>query len=255
MKRPEKHRLLNRVLWARSAFLLSKGRRDDALATQLLMLRLTRHWHREPLIIGYLVTAACELGAMEGVNQVLQAGPVSASARQALDAELALHDTMEGYDWALRSERAFSLSAIREIPVTAFWLTRGFGDDAMLRLIELYDQYLKGSRPYAEVVSEKSAATRLSGSLESPKKPWSHCSSRRWPRSAIRPTHPGIVAFATRSERHSSRVPSGSDQVPKLTDLGLPEETTIDPYNGEPLHVKKLPEGWMVYSVGQQPHR
>ncbi len=27
-------------------------------------------------------------------------------------------------------------------------------------------------------------------------------------------------------------------------------EATIDPFNGEPLHVKRLPEGWMVYSVG-----
>ena len=47
-----------------------------------------------------------------------------------------------------------------------------------------------------------------------------------------------------------TRVSAGSDLVPKLTDLGLPEEATIDPFNGEPLHVRKLPEGWMVYSVG-----
>jgi hypothetical protein len=45
-------------------------------------------------------------------------------------------------------------------------------------------------------------------------------------------------------------VAPGSDRVPKLTDLGLPGEATIDPFNGQPLHVKKLPEGWLVYSVG-----
>ena len=120
---------VNRVLRARSALLLSKGRADDALANQMLLLRLTRQWRREPLIIGYLVTAVCELGAMEGVNQVLQAGPVSPAARQALDAELALHDTMEGYNRALRSERAYSLSSIREIPGSGFWLTRGFSNE------------------------------------------------------------------------------------------------------------------------------
>ena len=27
-------------------------------------------------------------------------------------------------------------------------------------------------------------------------------------------------------------------------------EATIDPFNGQPLHLKKGPEGWMVYSVG-----
>ena len=46
-------------------------------------------------------------------------------------------------------------------------------------------------------------------------------------------------------------MPPDSDQVPKLTDLGLPAQATIDPFNGEPLHVKKRPEGWMVYSVGR----
>ncbi len=48
---------------------------------------------------------------MDSVNQVLQAGPVSPAARQALESELALHDTMEGYIWAMRSERAFTLSS------------------------------------------------------------------------------------------------------------------------------------------------
>ncbi len=47
-----------------------------------------------------------------------------------------------------------------------------------------------------------------------------------------------------------SRVLPASDRVPDLAELGLPVEATIDPFNGEPLHVKRLPEGWMVYSVG-----
>ena len=230
-KHPEKHRLLNRVLRARSALLLSKGRGDDALATQILMLRLTRQWRREPLMIGYLVTVACELGAMEGVNQVLQAGPVSPSARQALDTELALHDTMDGYNWALRSERAYSLSSIREFPALAFWLTRGFGNDAMLRLIELYDRYLeKGSRPYAEVVSEQSAATRPSDSVPN------------LYGALVTLLEPSLAAIRDPAERTramsrslrvlnaiQARVPSGSDQVPKLTDLGLPERSDDRP--------------------------
>ena len=90
--------MLNRVLRTRSSLLLSEGRTDDALANQIVLLKLTRLWRREPLIFAYLVTAVCELGAMEGVNDVLQAGPVSPASGAALDAELALHDTMEGYD-------------------------------------------------------------------------------------------------------------------------------------------------------------
>ena len=47
-----------------------------------------------------------------------------------------------------------------------------------------------------------------------------------------------------------ARVPAGSTAIPKLSELGLPAETTTDPFTGEPLHVKRLPQGWLVYSVG-----
>ncbi len=47
-----------------------------------------------------------------------------------------------------------------------------------------------------------------------------------------------------------THVPAGSSKAPKLTDLGLPAETIADPFTGEPLHVKKTPRGWIVYSVG-----
>ena len=250
-KRPEVHRLLNRVLRTRCALLLSKGRGDDALANQMIMMRLTRHWRREPLIITYLVTAVCELGAMEGVNQVLLAGPVSPSARQALDTELALHDTMAGYDWALCSERAFSLSSIREIPGSGFWLTRGFSNELALGLIDVYDRYrAMGSRPYREVVANKVplAAPRygpnLYGALITLIEP--ALKAVREPAERTRAMSRSLRVF----NALQTRVPPGSALVPKLADLGLPAEATIDPFNGEPLHVKKLPEGWMVYSVG-----
>ena len=47
-----------------------------------------------------------------------------------------------------------------------------------------------------------------------------------------------------------ARINKNSDQLPKLSDLGLPLDATIDPYNGKPLHVRKSPSGWLVYSVG-----
>ena len=47
-----------------------------------------------------------------------------------------------------------------------------------------------------------------------------------------------------------AHAPWGGNEIPKLTELGLPVETTTDPFSGEPLHAKKLPQGWLVYSVG-----
>jgi hypothetical protein len=47
-----------------------------------------------------------------------------------------------------------------------------------------------------------------------------------------------------------AHVPTGGDRIPSLDSLGLPAGATIDPFNGERLHVKKSPQGWIVYSVG-----
>jgi len=44
---------------------------------------------------------------------------------------------------------------------------------------------------------------------------------------------------------------AGSTEVPTLVELGLLTEATTDPFTGEPLHVKKTPQGWLVYSVGR----
>ena len=249
MERLSQHRLLHRVLRARSALLLSQGRSDEALATQILSLRLTRHWRREPMLIGFMVTAACESVAMEGMNEVLQGGPVSPSARRAIDAELALHDNLEGLRWALRSERAFSLSSVREIPGSGFWPTRGFANDLMSGLLGLYDRHLQDtSRPYARVVSAKGAVWRLGdgpyGALITQLEP--ALTGAREPAERVRAMSRSLRLL----NALQARVPPGVDRVLDLAELGLPAGATIDPYDGKPLHVKRLPEGWMVYSVG-----
>lgn len=35
-----------------------------------------------------------------------------------------------------------------------------------------------------------------------------------------------------------------------MAELGLPDEVGVDPFNGKPMIIKKLPQGWLVYSVG-----
>jgi hypothetical protein len=251
MQHSSEHRVLYRVLRARCALLLAQGHNDEALATQLLMLRLTRHWRREPFLLNYLVTAVCEHLAMGGLNQVLQTGPVSSSARQALDAELALHDTIEGYRWALRNERAYSLSSFREMPGDGFWLTRGFANDLMLRLIHLFDRYLeKASRLYADAIADKSHVSmpggvpNVYGALVTLLEP--ALVSAREPSERVRALSRSLRVL----NALQARAPRDDNSVPNIGDLGLPTEATIDPFNGKSLIVKKAPEGWTVYSVG-----
>jgi hypothetical protein len=39
-------------------------------------------------------------------------------------------------------------------------------------------------------------------------------------------------------------------EPPRLSGLGLPLDVITDPFDGQPLRVKKLPQGWLIYSVG-----
>lgn len=250
MDRIGDYRTLGRVLRAYSALRLSQGRPDDAIAAQLLMLRLTRIWHRDPVLMGYLVTLACKYGAMDAINQVLQAGPPSPDSRRAIDAELSLHDDLDGLRWALRSERAYSLSSIREMLGSGYWPPRIFTDDVMLGVLDLVDYQLENtSRPYAEAVS-RTYASEPRGGLPNPFRP------------LVTLLEPALASARQAADRSRALVRSlrilnalqshamEGDPTPDLADLGLPADTTIDPFNGEPLHVEKLPEGWLVYSVG-----
>ena len=47
------------------------------------------------------------------------------------------------------------------------------------------------------------------------------------------------------------RPEQAGEEMPKLSDLGLPAAATTDPFTDKPLHLKKLPGGWLVYSVGK----
>jgi hypothetical protein len=251
MDQVTKHRLLARVLKARCALLVSQGLTDEAIANQGILLRLTRHWRREPLLFAYLVTAVCEQSAMEGVNQVSQKGASSPTARQALDTELALHDSLDGQAWALKSERAFSLSSTREMPGTGFWLTRGFANDLMLRLVDVYDRFLEEtSLPYSAVASEKNTKARpaggpnLYGPLVTLLQP--ALAAAREPAERVRAFSRCLrVLNALQGRPHREGA-----AAPNLADLGLPAAVTIDPFDDQPLRMKQLPEGWIVYSVG-----
>jgi hypothetical protein len=248
MDQTGKHRELARVLRARATLLIARGQRDEAVANHVLLLRLTRHWRHEPLLIGYLVTVSCEWVAMAGLNQTLQAGPVSPSTRLTLDAELALHDTMEGYVWAMKSERSYSLSSVRELPMSRYWLMRGLTDDLQVKLIELFDRFIAQTpKPFSEVWTSPAAR----GTVVNPYL------------ALVTLLEPSLTSVRDPAERVKAmsrclrvlnaiqaRVKPDHVQPPDLVDLGFPQETTTDPYNSKPLTIKRLPDGWLVYSVG-----
>ena len=67
------------------------------------------------------------------------------------------------------------------------------------------------------------------------------------------------VQAETRCLRLLNALQRGGNQIEPnnldLARLGLPPDAILDPFDGQQLHVKKLPDGWVVYSVGRNYER
>ena len=242
-----------RVLQFRVRLLMAEGNYDEAVRTALILFRLAQHCSHNPTIVGYLVTATIQGIAVQSANLVLQAGPVSKEVRDALDAEIAIQERMEGYTWAYKSERAFVLDSFRDIARGRnFWLFRGYWNRQESECLEVLQTYVALTldqgpyrqtdrtirRTYNQIAQKMSPLVQL---LVPATEAVHHAVTRV--RTEIR-----SLRVLNALQTH---VPAGGNETPKLTELGLPTETITDPFTGEPLHVKKTPQGWVVYSVGR----
>jgi len=243
-----------RVLRARTLLLAGKGDRDEAVRTALVILRLSRHFERNPLIDGHMLAMVTRGAGIDAANLALQAGPVSDEVRQALDAELARCESTENYRRAIASERAFGMDCFRTFPGRNSWLVGralwNRWESAYLDTLQGFLAVSQDPGPYRQALQTIGEVYRKNpmpnggpfGTLAAP---------------AIQGLHE--AATRTRAFARSLRVlnaiqarptvPGGA--LPKLAELGLPPEATVDPYTGEPLHVKRLPQGWLIYSVGK----
>jgi hypothetical protein len=242
----------SRALQYRAPVLVLDGDCEEAVRTALAIFRLARRAERTPTLTGYLVAVTLQGMGVACANMALQAGPVSPEIRRALDAELAVQERMEGFAWAIKSDRAFGLDSFRGFPLRGFWLySRGHWNRYESEYLDMMDAFLtlaRNPRPYREmerslqkVKANISQTTGTFAGLLFPALQASHHAVTRT-RAMIR-----CLRVLNALQSH---VPAGSDVVPKLAELGLPAATTTDPFTGEPLHVKKLPQGWLVYSVG-----
>jgi hypothetical protein len=247
VKRVHKLRSVPRVLRARALLLESQGKLDEALEDCILILRLSRHFDREPMIISYLVATACRGIGLDAANRVLRAGPVAKTSRESLDAELALHESMEGFRWAMKSERAFAMESYRAIPARNWWPIRAKWDNDQCAFLDLIDQHLAlASKPYSEAVA---------ADLGTPQGGWNVLAELAKPSLMAARAAGDRVKATVRCLRVLGALQALDGEAavpePKLSELGLPAEAITDPFNGQPLKLKRLPKGWLVYSVGK----
>jgi hypothetical protein len=254
-------RQFSRTLAYRARMLVFDGRCEEAAKMALANLKLARHAYRNPMLVGYLVGLTLQGIAISSANDALQCGEVSKDIRNALDAELALHENLDRFATALKNDRPFGLAYIDvevgsslnpKIQSALFgphiWcLGRGFLNREKLQYLDLTQFFLsrtEHSVPYSKFV--RSVEGKQNDFRDGPGGSFPAFSASYQASLRIR-AQARCLRILIALQNHA--IPGGGG-VPKLTDLGLPAEATTDPYNGEPLHIKKLPQGWVVYSVG-----
>jgi hypothetical protein len=281
-------RMDGRVLEFRVRLLVAEANYDEALRTALILFRLSRHCARNPTLVEYLVAIALQGMAIDSASLALQAGPVSKGVREALDAELAVQErsAMEEYIRALQGDRVlyidlFGQSAYREegsgSPFGNCWLIGRWvwnrRESQYLDEMQSFLALLREPVPYRQA-DAIFGITDYFSSLLAAWSEWAEWAETADEEDVVRDgvrdsertmQHPFLMVAQTlqavtslRARIRSLRVlnalqthvPAGSGEVPKLTELGLPAETIIDPFTEEPLCVKKTPHGWLVYSVG-----
>ncbi len=244
----QKMRSAARVLNCRADLLVAEGKRDEAVRSALTLFRLARHCGRNPTAISHLVAVTIAGMAVDCANTALQSGPVSPEIRKELDAELALQDRMDGFAWAIKSERAMFIASFQTtVPCRNWWLIgRGYWNRQESNCLDVFAAFLAMANASASwreaerTIEDKGFAN----ASFLPREQGSAC--RAYYQVALR------IRAMIRSLRVLNALPvtAAGGKIPKLAELGLPVDATIDPFSGKPLYVKRKPQGWLVYSVG-----
>lgn len=242
-------RSVARYLRDRSLLLTAKGERNEALGASILGFQLARHLDREPTLVAPLVAIAVRGTAITSANRALRAGPVADSTTDALDAELARHDLTESYRQALITERACGLTVFNEMNLGRVWPARGYWNNAVIYYLDVLESQLAlASEPYHQVLQAGPTA------VSRPVSPWAVLTDLVLPaiHAAREATERNRATMrCLRALNAVTRLERQGVEVTGLNDLKLPAEETIDPFTGKPLLMNKLPNGWVIYSVGK----
>ncbi|MGA2797164.1 MAG: hypothetical protein ABSE63_06290 [Thermoguttaceae bacterium] len=242
-----------RYLDARIRLLLSQGESDEALRSTILRLQFSRHLENEPLILSYATALGMKKRALECANEILQAGSVNDNIRDMLDKELSLHGSMEKFRNALISERAFALDQYRYVVPHSWMLIlngqQNLIDQGELSVLSAYENDINYSfHPLSDLVTNKT--NRVVSTMS-----WNNIGYL-----AIPVLHQTLIsAYRAQALVRALCIinalqrtnPADNDKTPTMAELGLPNEVGIDPFNGKTMIIKKLANGWLVYSVGE----
>jgi hypothetical protein len=249
MKNQGDIRTAARFLRWRMTLLLAEGKQDEALQAGLVIFQLARHHEGEPALINGLVAQAIRGYAVDGINLVLRAGPISDQLRNQLEKELALQDDPQRLVRVMKSERAISRSVARGEFDQAWWLP-WLGKGLQLDILKFYDRLLPLlAQPWVE---PRPQIGHLNDFWHSSPVSTVLC-ELLYPALESADVAEARTIATIRALRIINRLTSHADREGReargLADLALPESAVIDPFSGQPLRLKQTDAGWVVYTV------
>jgi hypothetical protein len=250
-----------RYLNVYAELLLSEGNREKSLELSITSLKLSRHIKKDHLTVNHLVATAMGNIALVRSNTIIQSGPINEQSRFALEKELSLQVmSAEDFQKTLQTERAIVLD-FSHPEAHSRWLGFGRDNSLKLELLDVFQDFSKYSKVlYSDYladgnyISHPAAAPQSTPSYkESPMVFHSVKTQLQYSIQSMMITEKkfqaGIKSLRIINALQRNAI-SEDKRIPRMADLGLPEEVDIDPFNGKPMIVKKLPQGWLVYSVG-----
>ncbi len=233
-----------RVLNYRVAMQLTDGEREQALDTCVTMFKLCRKFDQRPLLVNFLVALAVRGVAMDATVDTLRSGPLPEAAYERLETELARQDLSASFRAALRSDRAFGIDYFRELRSKENYTSLPGGKQDFYDYLVLFSELSQRvDRPYVESVDwlGEQHFNKLTDLMT-----------------------PAIEATLVTKNRATAQLRclrvlnalirrelAGKTDVTALAELGLPADALVDPYNEQPLHVRREKDGWLVYAVGR----
>lgn len=232
-----------RILHYQTLVNLADGQSAAAFAHSLALLRLARLFESDPLIVNHLVVLAIRSVGVQSMNLVLRGGPLPDEAHDALEAELARTDPAKTYRHIMLSDRAYGVTEFADMVNKPLKVGRLPNDknlecdylDLMATLIADGPRTILSDEAQ-KILARSAALTEMVGPAvqaisEADARGIAHCRALR------------ILNQIARVERDGVQ--------PNVGQLALPKDVLTDPYNGQPLTITKLPEGWLIYAVGK----
>ncbi|TVS08969.1 MAG: hypothetical protein EA424_27980 [Planctomycetaceae bacterium] len=124
------------------------------------------------------------------------------------------------------------------------WPARGFWNNATIYYLDLIDQQRSlASTPFHKLLAADPPPVRK------PVSPWNVLADQILPgidvmRQAVERCRAKMRCL--RVLNAATRLEQQDVAVTGLADLGLSEEETTDPFTGQPLLIKRLPDGWLI---------